>query len=227
MKVSIVSIAKREGDFQNLKKGLKKQSFKDWEFVYSTKRGIPQAWNDAIGKAKGEIIITTDSDVEIKTNDWIKDMVAAVKKYNKNDPKRRTIIKGIEIHPNTPWTWCNVGFYADVLKKNNVNEKFPIVEDTELFSRLRSIGYKGVELPIAPILHERRGENSSILKRSFRYGMLNARVNLRYGFVGFKSVKKKSSNIIKREIVTILSRILYLFGIFVGFISFKIRDYDE
>ncbi len=223
MKVSIVSIAKSKKELDSLKKDLKKQTFRNFEFVYSLKKGIPQAWNDAISKAKGDIIITIDSDVKILTKYWLRDMVKAIKKYNKKDPKKRTIIKGIEISPHLSWTWCNMCFYSNILKENKINENFPVAEDTEFFTRLRKKGYKVKELPISPVLHFRRQEFSKILKRSYLYGILNTKIYLKYGFIGFKASKKKPSNILKREITVILSRILFLFGMLIGFISYHFK----
>jgi hypothetical protein len=78
-------------------------------------------------------------------------------------------------------------------------------------------------LPISPVLHERAQDFNKILKRSYLYGILNTKINLKYGFIGFKARKKKGSNVLKREIMIILSRILFLFGIFVGFISYQLE----
>jgi len=117
--VSIISIAKNESEFIRLKEALKRQTFRNWEFVYSTKKGIPQAWNDAIKKTKGKIIIVTESDAFPLTNNWIKDMVKAVKK---NGPK--TIIRGIEITPSA-WDFSNLACYSEVLKQNKLDENYP------------------------------------------------------------------------------------------------------
>lgn len=223
MKVSVVSIAKTKKELEPLKNSLKKQTFKDWEFVYSTKKGIPQAWNDAISRTKGEIIITTDSDVEILTNTWLEEMTNAVEKHNKNDPEKKTIVRGIEISPNLPWTWCNVAFYLNTFKKNKVDENYPIAEDTEFFARLKNLGYKSLELPIAPVLHERDKDFIKILKRSYKYGVLNTKINLKYGSVGFKNEKKEGFNIFKRETMIIISHMLYSFGVLSGFINYRFR----
>ena len=139
-------------------------------------------------------------------------------------PQEEDNSKGIELQPNAPWTWCNMGLYADALKGNPVNEKFPIVEDTELLSRLRSKGYEGVELPIAPILHERKGEFNNILKRSFRYGLLNTKVNLRCRVRRLQERQEERRRRGKRELTLIASRILYMFGVLAAFLSFHIRE---
>ena len=118
--VSVITIAKNDSELFNLKKALRKQTFKDFEFVYSTKKGIPQAMNDAIERARGKIIVVTESDALPLTNKWLEEMVNAVKKYNKNDSKKRTLIRGIEVAPLV-WCWCNFASYASVLKNNKLN----------------------------------------------------------------------------------------------------------
>jgi glycosyltransferase involved in cell wall biosynthesis len=218
-KVSIVSIAKNESEFIRLKKKLKKQTFKDWEFVYSTKKGIPQAWNDAIKKAKGNIIIITESDALPLTNNWIKDMVKAVKK---NDTK--TIIRGIEVIP-TAWDFSNLACYSKILKQNKLDENYSIAEDTELFARLRKLGYKGKELSIAPIVHMRNKSVSELIKNNFLYGILLVKIQMKYGQTGFKttfreSFLQNSLNLLKREIGTILSKIMFLIGAIIGLIIY-------
>jgi len=223
MKVSVVSIARNRRELEPLMEGLRNQTFEDFEFVHTTGMRIPQGWNDAISKANGEIIITVDSDVEMLSDTWLEEMVEAVEKYNEDDPEKKTIIKGIEISPRLPWTWCNVGCYADVLKRNRVDESYPIAEDTEFFTRLKKLGFRGLRLPVAPILHERSQEFGKIMRRSFKYGGLHARIHSEYGFIGFGSEKKRSSSILKRETMTILSRILYLLGAFVGTTSYHLN----
>ena len=123
-----------------------------------------------------------------------------------------------------PWCWCNFACYSSVLKNNKVNESYPMGEDTELFARLKKLGYKGVELPIAPVLHERKYKGfAKSIKNSFIYGKLLTQINLKYGDVGFKSGKKAGGNIIVRELATIFSRIFFMFGIFYGYIAYKIK----
>jgi glycosyltransferase involved in cell wall biosynthesis len=220
--ISVIAIAKNEKDLKSLKNALKKQTFKDFEFVYSTKKGIPQAWNDAIEKAKGEIIVVTESDSLPLKNTWLEEMVNAVKKYNRNDPKKRTVIRGIEAWP-LPWCWCNFASYASVLKKNKIKENYPIAEDTELFARLRKLGYKGKELPIAPVMHVRSDSVSKMIKNSFLYGILLTKIQMKYGQIGFKSMYKENSKqnsrkLLKREIGTIISRIMFIIGVLIGLI---------
>jgi len=212
--VSVIAIAKSKEELKPLISALKKQSFQDFELVTSQKKGIPQALNDAISKAKGKILVITESDAMPLTNTWLEEMVKAVKKHDE-----KTIIRGIEIR-QTPWCWVNIACYSSILKNNKMDESFELAEDTELFTRLNGLGYKGSELPAAPVLHEKRSKGFwNSIRNSFTYGNLLVKINLKYNNIDFNPEKIKGSNIIKREIQTILSRIAFLLGATVGFID--------
>jgi hypothetical protein len=216
--VSVIALAKNLRELEPLRKALARQTFRDYEFVTSTKKGIPQAMNDAISKANGSIIVVTESDAMPMTNTWLEEMVKAVKENNKGDPRKKTLVRGIEVS-SLPWCWCNLACYSSVLKDNCINERYPMAEDTELFARLKKLGYSGVELPIAPVLHERRNRGVwKSMKNSFTYGRLLANINLKYGDVGFSSKKKEGGSIIAREFGIIFSRISFMLGILIGFI---------
>jgi hypothetical protein len=223
--VSVISIAKKESDLEDLRKILRKQTFRDFEFLYSTKKGIPQAWNDVMQRTIGKIIVITESDALPLTNTWLEEMVRAVKKYNKNDPKKRTLIRGIEVAPLS-WCWCNFASYASVLKNNKLDESYPIAEDTDLFARLSKQGYKGLELPIAPVAHSRSTSVSKMIKNNFKYGMLLVKIQMKYGQTGFKTtfkgdVKQNSLGLLKREVGIILSRMVFLIGAVIGLILYS------
>ncbi|MFH1229155.1 MAG: glycosyltransferase [Candidatus Aenigmatarchaeota archaeon] len=217
MKVSIVTIAKTKEEIEELKKALTNQTYKDYEFVYSTKKGIPQAWNDAFKKVKGKYILTIDSEARPMTNTWIEEMVDSIEKH------RGSIIKGIEVSSNS-WTWCNIISNADIFKNNKVNENYPIAEDTEIFARLDNCGYKRITLPIAPVRHDRNDPKKN-LQRAYRYGRLNTRIKLRYKNSSFKEANKvEGTDVFKREIYSIVSSGLYLIGIIVELIKYKNKE---
>jgi hypothetical protein len=222
--VSVITIAKNEMDLSELKKALQKQTFRDFEFVYSTKKGIPQAWNDVIDMAKGKIIVVTESDALPLSNRWLEEMVTSLKKYNNNDSRKKTVIRGLEVNPSA-WCWCNFASYASALKNNKMDESFRVGEDTELFARLRKMGYKGVEVPIAPVLHSRNGSIKKMIKNNFWYGILLLKIQMKYGQAGFKSnfkgvSAKGSLGLLKREIGIIISKITFLIGALIGFIVY-------
>jgi glycosyltransferase involved in cell wall biosynthesis len=212
---SVICIAKNANEVKSLKAALKKQTYRNFEFVFSDKKGIPQAWNDAISRANGKIMIITESDAMPLDKKWLELMVKAVKKHG-----RKAIIRGIEVSP-MPWCFCNLGCYSEVLKKYRLDERFSIAEDTDLFSRLRKDGYRGLELPIAPVFHKRknRGFIGSI-KQHYTYGKLLVMINQKYGFIDF-SKNDSESSFLKRELTVIFSRMFYIIGAIVGFLMSK------
>jgi len=161
---------------------------------------------------------------------WLEEMVKAVEIYNKNDPEKKTVIRGIEA-ALLPWCFCNFGCFSEVLKKYRLNEKFPIAEDTDLFSRLRRDGYNGLELPIAPVLHKRRYKGFiKTIKLHYTYGKLLTIIKQKYGFIDFNN-NEKGSSLLKRELTIIFSRIFYLIGAIIGFLMSKqaneMKDWRE
>ncbi len=68
---SVISIARHESDIENLKNHLSKQRFRDFEFVYSTRGTIPEAWNDAISRSKGDFLVFTESDAWPLQDTWL------------------------------------------------------------------------------------------------------------------------------------------------------------
>ena len=221
--VSVIAIAKNKRELEPLMRALKKQTFRDFEFVTSSKKGIPEAMNDAIEKAKGKIIVITESDALPMSKRWLEDMVNAVKENNRHDSKKKTIVRGVEV-ASLPWCWCNFACYSSVLKDNKINEYYPLAEDTELFARLKKLGYNGVEIPIAPVRHERKQRGFwKDIQYNFIYGRLLTKIHLKYGDMGFSSKKKSGKNVLLRELQIILSRISFIIGSFFGFLSYKIR----
>jgi glycosyltransferase involved in cell wall biosynthesis len=211
---SVVCIAKNERELGDLKAALKRQTYRDFELVTSTKKGIPVAWNDAFSRAKGKYIVVTESDALPMNDEWLAQMVKSIRGKDE-----KTIIRGIEV-PQLPWCFCNLVCHASLLKNNKLNEKYPIAEDTELFARLRKNGYKGLMLPIGPVFHKRRGKGfAKDVKNYYIYGRLLSKIFMQYGYVGFEEGDR--GNVIKRELTTIFSRISYIFGLVVGFISFR------
>ena len=210
MRVSVITIAKTKEELGPLREILKKQTYKDFEFVYSTRKGIPQAWNDAIMKAKGEILLITESDVMPLSNRWIEDMVgAAIENGDK------AVVRGIEVIPS-PWCFSNLACYSKILKANKLDESYPVGEDTELFSRLNDMGYKGVELSISPVLHIRKFKGFfKEVKNAYLYGKFNTRTNRRYQKLSFNQ-NPKVQNILIRELTTIISRVAFMIGIIRG-----------
>ena len=129
--ISVISIAKKEEDLIELRKCLSNQTFKDFEFVFSTKGTIPEAWNDAINKAKGDYFVFTESDSQPLNDHWLEEISKHLEK--------NIMMKGLEIRPSN-LNMCNLVGDATIFKKMNFNEKFKVCEDTEFFARLKKNG---------------------------------------------------------------------------------------
>src|SRR3970040_1550206 len=89
-KVSVISIALRAEDFTPLRQALARQTFQDFEFVGEIGGTIPEAWNRAIARAQGEILVFAETDVQLVNENWLEELVTHI-------PDERTIIKGLEV----------------------------------------------------------------------------------------------------------------------------------
>ncbi|RLJ01788.1 MAG: hypothetical protein DRP08_05145, partial [Candidatus Aenigmatarchaeota archaeon] len=161
-KVSIISIAKDDREFERLRKALDKQTFRDFEFITSTKGSIPEAWNDAISRARGEILVFIESDAFPLNDRWLEEIVENFEKG--------TVLKGLEINP-TSLNLCNLVCDAFILKKVQFDKSFKVCEDTELFARLRKMGIKVGFVNAFPVVHIPKRTWRKTLSRALRIGM--------------------------------------------------------
>ncbi|MFH1721040.1 MAG: glycosyltransferase [Candidatus Altiarchaeota archaeon] len=216
-KVSVVSIAKRQEEFEPLKKALKEQSYRDFEFVTSTKGTIPEAWNDAVSRAKGDIIVFTETDAFPVNEHWLKDLISEMK-------DEKTIVRGIEVIPH-PWDLCNLAVPKKVFEEIRFDEAFLVAEDTEFFAHLKSLGkYTLKEVKTAPVVHSRNDHPSKRLSRAFMYGRLWTRARLRHGTSGPGSSPRGTTlagfSTVAVKLAFILENILNLSGMGVGLIEY-------
>jgi len=216
-KISVICIAKREQDLQNLHKALANQTFTDFELVPSTKGTIPEAWNDAISRAKGEFLVFTESDAIPLNERWLEDISKAVKKD--------MILKGIEINP-TDLNMCNLVCDAAIFKSVRFDESLPTGEDTELFARLRKIGVKIEYVMDFPVIHTPRQTWKKSLSRAFRNGMYIMKIIYLHGNSNIDNVNTMSSrsnyvNPISNRLRIITENMLVLIGLVVGSIRYS------
>ncbi|MEM3739761.1 MAG: glycosyltransferase [Candidatus Korarchaeum sp.] len=215
-KVSVVSIAKSEAEFKRLEEILRKQTFKDFEFITSTKGSIPEAWNDALSRAKGEIIVFIESDAFPLNDNWLEEIVA--------NWRRGTVLKGLEINP-TNLNLCNLVCDADIFRKVRFNESFKCAEDTELFARLRKMGIKIEFVNAFPVVHVPSRTWSKTLSRGFRNGIYFIKIIYMHGKENIDSINNQNfrSNYIhpvSNRLRVIVENVLVLTGLFVGSIIY-------
>jgi GT2 family glycosyltransferase len=170
--VSVISIALSNKEFDSLLSALSQQTFQDFEFIGEVGGTIPEAWNRAIQKAKGDILVFTETDATPVNEYWLAELVNSV-------PDEKTIVKGLEI-TGVPWDLSNLACHKSVLEGVKFDLNFRWAEDTELFCRLRAGGYKLIRIDRAPVIHLQKLGKKRNIRRAFRYGMYHARLLHRY-----------------------------------------------
>ncbi|MEM3546199.1 MAG: glycosyltransferase [Candidatus Bathyarchaeia archaeon] len=215
-KVSVISIAKSEAEFDRLRKALDGQTFKDFEFITSTKGSIPEAWNDALSRAKGEIIVFIESDAFPLNEHWLEEIV--------ENWRKGAVLKGLEINP-TSLNLCNLACDANILKKVRFDESFKCTEDTELFARLRRMGFEVGFVNAFPVVHVPSRTWRKTLSRSFRSGMYFMKIMYMHGKENLDDVNTqnfKSSRIhpISNRLRIIVENVLVLLGLLAGAIVY-------
>jgi len=215
-KISVISIAKKDSEFEELRRALTNQTFQDFEFVTSIRGTIPEAWNDAISRAKGEFLVFTESDATPLTDKWLEEIAKFAKK--------KAIFKGLEINP-TDLDLCNLVCDASILKKARFDESFQISEDTELFARLRKKGIRIEHINAFPVIHVPKRTWGKTLWRGFKRGMLWMKIIYLHGRDNIEDVNTRNYrgnyiHPIGRRVQIIAENILVLLGLFIGAICY-------
>ena len=212
VKISVMSIAKQEREFDQLRGALANQTLKDFEFVTSTKNTIPEAWNDAISRAKGEIIVFTESDAIPLTSTWLEEIA----KHAKNG----TILKGLEIKA-TDLDLCNLVCDAEIFKNLKFDESFKICEDTEFFVRARKNGVDIRFVNAFPVIHSPSSTWRKTLYRAPRFGINHIKILYLHGKdniedINTRNFKGNHINPVSNRIRIITENLLILLGLFIG-----------
>jgi GT2 family glycosyltransferase len=172
-KVSVISIAVSAEGFEPLRRTLAQQTYRDFEFVGEAGGTIPEAWNRAIARAQGDILVFTETDATPVDERWLEELVNSV-------PDENTIVKGLEV-TGSPWDMANLAAHRSVFAHARFDESFRWAEDTELFCRLRHQGYRLLQVDTAPVIHRHKVASKRMTRRAFRYGLYHARLRLEYG----------------------------------------------
>jgi glycosyltransferase involved in cell wall biosynthesis len=215
-KVSIISIAKNDSDFERLRKALEEQTFRDFEFVTSTKGSIPEAWNDAISRARGEILVFVESDAFPLSNNWLEEIVKHAKK--------NAVLKGLEINP-ADLNLCNLVCDASIFKNVRFDESFKVREDTELFARLRRMGVEVGFVNAFPVVHVPARTWRKTLSRALRSGMYYVKIVYMHGRkniddINTQNFKSNYIHPISNRLRIIVENVLVLMGLVVGAIIY-------
>jgi glycosyltransferase involved in cell wall biosynthesis len=211
-KVSIISIAKKDSDLDRLRKALEEQTFRDFEFITSTKGSIPEAWNDAISRARGEIFVFIEADAFPLSNNWLEEIVKHARK--------NAVLKGLEINP-TSLNLCNLVCDAYIFKNVRLDESFKVCEDTELFARLRKMGVEIGFVNAFPVVHIPTRMWKKTFSRALRNGMYYMKIIYMHGRGNIDDINTQNfqSNYIhplSNRLRIIVENILVLLGLLVG-----------
>ncbi len=207
--VSVLIIARKKEECDEITAHLSRQSLNDFEVITEVGGTIPQAWNRALARAKGHFIVFTETDARPLDERWLEQLVASM-----DDEK--TVIKGLEVN-HSPWNLCNTIMKREALIERGFDESFLCAEDTELLSYLRCRGYRLEKRAIAPVIHAVRADSPKAVRRAFRYGINWMRIRHRY----VDAVEPVPFDwLIRRLLIVILQTL----GMFVGWAySFKER----
>jgi GT2 family glycosyltransferase len=204
-RVSVVSIALDEAEFAPLREALARQSYRDYEFVGVTGGSIPEAWNEGIRRARGDILVFTETDATPVDERWLGQLVESV-------PDERTVVKGLEI-TGVPWDLANLAAHRSVFEGERFDEAFRWAEDTELFCRLKDRGVRLLQVDTAPVIHPQKLRSKRTLRRGFRYGLYWARLQHRYA----DPIELGSAD---QALRTIAGAALNLLGLAVGYVVY-------
>ncbi|MEM1510396.1 MAG: glycosyltransferase [Candidatus Bathyarchaeia archaeon] len=211
-KVSVISIARSEAEFDRLRKALGEQTFKDFEFITSTKGSIPEAWNDALSRARGEIVVFIESDAFPLNKHWLEEIV--------QNWRKGTVLKGLEINP-TYLNLSNLVCDAEICKRVKFDESFKCAEDTEFFVRLKKMGVEISFVNAFPVVHIPSRTWKKTLSRSLKGGMYYIKIIYMHGkdainIMTAQNFKGTYMHPIANRLRIIIENVLVLLGLFLG-----------
>jgi hypothetical protein len=117
--VPVISIARSSEEFQPLRQALSRQTLCDFEFVGESGGTIPEAWNRAIVRAMGEILVFIEADASPVDEHWLEELANSV-------PNEKTIVKGLEVTDST-WDMANLAAHRNVFADARFDESALII----------------------------------------------------------------------------------------------------
>ena len=215
-KLSVIAIARHDAEVEDLKRALKTQSFTDFEFVYSTRGTIPQAWNDAVSRARGEFLVFMESDAAPLNENWLSEIARVARKG--------AVLKGLEVRP-FDLDMSNLICDAEIFANRRFDESFKTVEDSELFARLRTQGVEIEFVETIPIVHSPTRTWHKTLSRAFGNGVSYSRLVYMYGIQNIDTVNTQFRtmnriNPISNRLRIIVENILLLLGLAIGAVAY-------
>jgi glycosyltransferase involved in cell wall biosynthesis len=210
-RISVVSIALSENELDRLETLLEQQTYDDFEFVPVVgDLSIPEAWNEGIRRAEGDIIAFTESDVEVPES-WL-EIIA--EKFDDGED----FAMGYEVQlPQNHHSMSSTAIRADWAAETPFDEQLSVTEDTEWFARLMDkYGFrieKSREIPI--VFHYK---DRSKYKWALYHGIHRAEIWLDYEYGG-----KSATGVTSKRLNRILTEILTLIGQGIGLLKHPIK----
>lgn len=181
---SVVVIARSQEEVDKTIQILKKQTYPKKEFCTSTAPGFAAAYQEAMDKVSGDIVVFTETDCVPLNENWLADLVASV--------KPDTIVHGLTITDTTP-NMSNLALPAAVAKKFPRNTDYAAAEDTEWILRMQAAGIKYEQLSGPVVYHLRPFVRTSLVERAYQYGRDWVRLSRKYGYIDVKDLELRAS----------------------------------
>jgi glycosyltransferase involved in cell wall biosynthesis len=169
--VSVLTTCRKPEDADKLKELLRRQTFKDFEIVVTHDPTIPDGWNSAMDKAKGDILVFVETDC-VPTDNWLEQLIGEV--------EDNRLVRGLEVVP-TALHMNNVAITRTTLGDLKLDRSFWPSDDGEFFIRLFDNGVSLKEAVNAMVFHYREVRLRRRLGRAFSYGQKWSRIYHRYG----------------------------------------------
>lgn len=140
---------------------LKRQDHPDFEIVAVSGGPLTSGYNRAIRRAKGKILVFTETDTVALSRSWLRQLAAQVREGE--------VVKGLEVFP-PGFNFSNSACYASVAKRIPLNERYRLSSDTEWSRRLQRHGIRMRTIYSAGVLHLRRPASGKALRWAYQYG---------------------------------------------------------
>lgn len=209
-KVSVIVPSRTKEEYKKgLKKDLEKQDYPNYEILTIFGKEITEAWNIGKERANGEIVLFTETDVDLP-DDWISKMV-------KNVKKNQGFAMGSEvITSDRDWSFASLGVRKNLLDDYQFDEYLRRAGDTDFLEYISKKGFdiKRERKPV--VYHERGSDPKSELKWSFYRGLYYVYIAAKYQPNPNMSLKR----IFKSRAFHITKDFLKLMGVIIGIVRY-------
>ena len=169
--VSVVVTANEPAELLAAVRRLQQQDYQNFEVVATLGGTIANGYNRAVQRAKGQIVVFTETDAVPLSRSWLRELVAHV--------RRGEVVKGLEVR-SLPFNFSNTACPAAIARRFPLDERYVVAEDTEWSERLRRHGTRIRYVHAAGVLHQRTPCSPKALRRAYPYGRAWARLRRKY-----------------------------------------------